>query len=93
MHNFNSLPAFRNEFVSLEPLLEDLCVEQHNILFRQAGWFIISAETRKRKSKVIPERKWIEEIVYKCTKNDKPVFMKDSLKDIWKDSLIQEYPF
>lgn len=27
VHDFNSLPAFRNTFVSIEPLLEDLCVE------------------------------------------------------------------
>ena len=88
-----SLPAFRNTFVSIEPLLEDLCVEQHNILFRQVDWFIIGSETGNRKSKVVPERKWIEEIVQECKKNNKPVFMKESLKDIWREPLIQEYPF
>ena len=93
VHDFNSLPAFRNTFVSIEPLLEDLCVEQHNILFRQVDWFIIGSETGNRKSKVVPERKWIEEIVQECKKNNKPVFMKDSLKDIWREPLIQEYPF
>lgn len=92
VHNFNFLPAFRNTFVSIEPLLEDFCVEQHNILFRQVDWFIIGAETGNRKNKVVPKREWIEEIVYECKGNNKPVFMKESLKDIWKKPLIQEYP-
>lgn len=63
------------------------------ISFRQDDLFIIGAETGNRKSKVVPGQKWIEEIVYECRKNDKPVFMKESLKDVWESPLIQEYPF
>lgn len=83
MHNFNSLPAFHNTFISIEPLLEELCVEQHNILFQQVDWFIIGAETGNRKNKDVPEREWIEEILQECKKNNKPAFMKESLRDIW----------
>lgn len=91
-HLFNSLPAFCNTFVSIEPILEDLQPEKCNILFRQVDWFIIGAETGRRKDKVIPERKWIEDVVNECRKNNKPVFMKSSLIDIWGEPLIQEFP-
>lgn len=92
MHLFNYLPACRNTFVSIEPILEDLEVEKHNIMFRMVDWFIIGAETGRRKNKVVPERKWIEDIVNECRKNRKPIFMKSSLTEIWGESLIQEFP-
>lgn len=89
---FNCLPAQCNTFVSIEPILEDLEVDKCNIMFYQVGWFIIGAETGQRKNKVIPERKWIENIVNECRKRNKPVFMKSSLADIWGEPLIQEFP-
>lgn len=92
MHLFNSLPACRNTFVSIEPILEDLKVEEHNVMFRLVDWFIIGAETGRRKNKVVPERKWIEDIVNECRKRNKPVFMKSSLSDIWGKTLMQEFP-
>lgn len=92
MHLFNFLPEGCNTFVSIEPILSDLEVEKHNIMFRLVDWFIIGAETGNRKSKVIPERKWIEDIVNECKKRNKPVFMKSSLADIWGEPLIQEFP-
>lgn len=92
VHLFNSLPAGANTFVSMEPILEDLQPEKHNILFRQVDWVIIGAETGNRKGKAIPERKWIEDIVKLCRENRKPVFMKDSLSEVWGDSLIREWP-
>lgn len=92
MHLFNSLPAFCNIFVSMEPILEDLQVNKNNLLFRQVHWVIIGAETGRRKDKVIPKRKWIEDIVNECRKNGTPVFMKSSLAEIWGEPLIQEFP-
>lgn len=92
MHLFNSLPARCNTFVSIEPILENLEVEKYNVMFRQVDWFIIGAETGNRKSKVVPERKWIEDIVNECKKGNKPVFMKSSLAGIWGEPLIQEFP-
>lgn len=89
---FNYLPAFCNTFVSIEPLLEDLEVEKCNIMFMQVDWVIIGAETGRRKDKIVPDRKWIEDILNKCRKNGKPVFMKSSLSDIWGEPLIQEFP-
>lgn len=91
---FNQLPAFCNTFVSIEPILEDLKPEKHNVMFRQVKWVIIGAETGRRKNKVVPERKWIEDIVNECRNAyyPVPVFMKSSLADIWGEPLIQEFP-
>ena len=46
----------------------------------------------KSAGKVIPERQWIEDIIGMCRIYGKPVFMKNSLADIWEGPLIQEYP-
>lgn len=75
-----------NIFVSMEPLLE--AIEPP-----PAKWIIIGAETGIRKNKIIPKREWIEKIVYECRKDKVPVFMKSSLTNVWKDELIQEYPW
>ena len=74
-----------NTFVSIEPILEPM-----KTYFGK--WVIIGAETSRRKNKVVPERKWIEDIVNECTKADIPIFMKSSLANIWGEPLIQEFP-
>jgi len=56
-------------------------------------WVIVGAETGNRKGKVIPEREWIENIVNECRRSKVPVFMKNSLAEIWREPLIQEYPW
>ncbi len=90
---FNSLPAFCNTFVSIEPILENLrLVKKHNVIFRQVNWFIIGLETGRRKDKVVPKKEWIEDIVDECRKADIPVFMKSGLADVWGEPLIQEFP-
>ena len=60
--------------------------------YNMPEWVIIGAETGRRKDKVIPERKWIEDIVNECRKADIPLFMKFSLAEIWGEPLIQEFP-
>lgn len=82
-------------FFSIEPLLED--ITQSEYWKNSCGkwymdWVIIGAETGKRKDRVVPERKWIENIVKDCEKEDIPVFMKSSLAEIWGEPLIQEFP-
>ena len=79
MCRFNQLPKFCNTFVSIEPILEDLKLAEHNVMFQQANWIIIGAETGHRKGKAIPCKEWIEDIVQWCDKSGIPVFMKDSL--------------
>lgn len=60
--------------------------------YHMPEWVIIGAETGRRKNKVIPKRKWIEDIVNGCRKAEIPIFMKSSLADIWGEPLIQEFP-
>ncbi len=75
-------------FVSLEPLHDKIFVGYLNAYH----WVIIGAETGNRKGKVIPKRKWVAEIVDYCKTNQIPVFLKENLRDIWGEKLIQEYP-
>lgn len=79
------LPRNTHTFVSVEPILEPVRPALED-------WIIVGAETGRRKNKVVPERKWIEDIVNECRKHNKPVFMKSSLADIWGEPLIQEFP-
>lgn len=76
-------------FLSIEPMQKPL--EELRYL-KDYGWIIIGAETGNRKGKVIPERKWIEDIVNHCKRSKIPVFLKDNLLDIWEGDLIQEFP-
>lgn len=85
------LPLGGKKFVSIEPILEDLDIIGEPII-NYVDWVIIGAETGRRKNKVIPERKWIEDIVNECKENGTAVFMKSSLADIWGEPLIQEFP-
>ena len=85
------LPLGGKKFVSIEPILEDLDIIGEPII-NYVDWVIIGAETGRRKNKVIPERKWIEDIVNECKENGTAVFMKSSLSDIWEEPLIQEFP-
>lgn len=82
-----------NTFVSIEPILEPMKNHQVWQSYIHFGkWVIIGAETGRRKGKVIPKREWIEDIINECRKANIPVFMKESLADIWGEPLIQEFP-
>ena len=82
----------RNTFLSIEPIMGEFG-KCENITNKLIQWVIVGAETGNRKGKVIPKREWIEEIVENCRKRNIPVFLKNSLRDIWGESLIQEYPW
>ncbi len=77
-----------NTFLSIEPIFASISP----LTISGVKWIIIGAETGRRKDKVIPERKWIEDIVNECKKSDIPIFMKSSLADIWGEPLIQKFP-
>jgi protein gp37 len=76
-------------FVSIEPILEDIGDFGGGIL---PEWIIVGAETGNRKDKVVPEKSWIDNIVRQCRENNIPIFMKESLRALYGDSLIQEFP-
>ena len=93
--DFNSF--IRNEkinnlkFVSFEPLLEDIHPYTYLNFDREIGWVIFGAETGNRRGKIIPKREWIKDIVNYCRYKDIPVYLKDSLKDIYPVE-IKEFP-
>ena len=74
-----------NTFVSIEPILEPFDYPDIPPALLD-DWYIIGAETGSRAEKVVPERKWVENIVQLCGDNGKPLFMKDSMKGIWATS-------
>lgn len=86
------LPEYCHTFISIEPILEDFNIVDGDLRLSDLEWVIIGAETGRRKDKVIPKRKWIEDIVNACREMNIPVFMKSSLADIWGEPLIQEFP-
>jgi protein gp37 len=81
---------YKPDFLSIEPIHEEINISTNNPFLR---WIIIGGETGNRKNKVIPKREWIESIVNQCRRANMPVFMKSSLKGIWGEELIQEYPW
>lgn len=90
-------------WVSIEPMLTDLCVQEAFCAFyytpggeaetKRWQWVVIGAETGNRKDKVVPKREWVEKIVAECDKWGTPVFMKASLRDMMGDDFRQEYPW
>ena len=81
-----------NTFISIEPILEPFPYPDSPAALTD-NWVIFGAETGKRADKVTPERSWLEPYVEFCKEHQIPVFMKESLKDIWGEPLIQEYPW
>lgn len=41
----------------------------------------------------MPERSWIEDAVKVFKDRGKPVFMKDSMKPVWGEDLLTEFPW
>jgi protein gp37 len=82
-----------NTFVSIEPILEafpDSANPDSGI--QKVKWVIVGAETGVQRDKVVPEKEWIRDIVKACRATKTPVFLKDSLENIWGEDLIQEWP-
>ena len=86
-----------NTFASIEPLLEpfEAVGERGNGsegYEKKVEWVIIGAMTGPGSAKKQPKREWIQAIVDDASITGVPVFMKDSLKAVWGDDLIREYP-
>ena len=76
-------------FLSIEPILEQIDPNLFSEL--NINWVILGSESGNRKGKVIPKREWIEDIVSYCRKNKMPIYLKDSLKNIYPTE-IKEFP-
>jgi len=75
-------------FTSIEPILEE--INPLDLIF--LDWVILGAETGDyRKGKIIPKKEWIEKIVKFCQDNDIPIYLKNSLKNIYPE-IIKEFP-
>jgi len=74
------------KFVSFEPLLERLDCYPSG-----PDWIIIGKLTGYG-HKHDPDIAWINDIVKDCTNQGTKVFLKNNLKDIWGENLIQEFP-
>jgi protein gp37 len=73
------------KFISFEPLLEEV-----ELNFK-VGWVIIGAETGQRPDRVIPKKEWIEKIIDYCRDKDIPIYLKNSLREIYPVE-IKEFP-
>ena len=74
------------KFISFEPIFNEISINLENI-----DWVILGAETGNRKGKIIPKKGWIENIVNYCKSNKIPIYLKDSLKEIYPEE-IKEFP-
>ena len=74
-------------YLSIEPIHGSI---KYNFI-RCFDWIILGAETGNRKGKVISQPAWIDYIVDYCIKADIPIYLKDSLKDIYPVE-IKEFP-
>ena len=74
-------------FLSFEPILSD---HVHGFYFDH-DWLILGLETG-RKDIFIPKLGNLNVIVDTCRHFHIPIFMKESMKKIWKGELIQEFP-
>jgi protein gp37 len=86
--------GIKNTFLSMEPLAYNASSPfRYGVFINSVKWVILGAETGNRKGKMIPNRECVEAIVSECRRNKIPVFLKDSLQEIWGKPLIQEYPW
>lgn len=58
-------------------------------MFFGIDWIIVGAETGNRKDKIIPEREWIERILYNARAEGIPIFLKDNLH---YPKVVREFP-
>lgn len=88
-----SLIINAHTFVSIEPLREYIAKENIDTICKIADWIIVGAETGRNKNKIVPQADWIEDIVAGADKEQKPVFMKDSLIPIvGEKNMRREFP-
>ena len=81
-----------NTFVSIEPIMGEF-TEPDALLHIPPDWTIIGAMTGAGAKKHTPKREWIDAIVKTRRRDNKPVFLKNNLADVWGEPLIQEFPW
>lgn len=79
------------KFVSFEPLLGKLNTSLLANVTEDFDWFIVGRLTGHGK-KYDPDISWIKDIVTACADSGVKIFLKNNLKSIWGENLIQEFP-
>jgi len=81
----------KKRFVSFEPLLGYINWEGFRLEFSSLDWIIVGQLTGHGK-KYNPQKYWINQIKFYAGYYGIPLFMKNNLKEIWGEPLIQEFP-
>ena len=76
-HGLRNNGVKNNLFVSCEPLLES--VEMPDVLWWRLNWLIIGALS-KGKTKIQPQKEWVEYLIGWASQYGIPVWMKDNLE-------------
>lgn len=74
------------KFYCFEPLLMEMELQCFQTL-EGIEWVIIGAETGSREGKVVPQLEWLIDIVEQCRMKKIPVYLKDSLKNIYPEKI------
>ncbi len=84
-----------NSFVSYEPILAGPDLWDFHMLKGSSfpAWWIIGAETGNRKGRVIPEKRWVDDVTRFAHDHGAKVFMKESLRGLMGADFIQEFPW
>ncbi len=75
-----------NLWLSIEPIMGPVDLK---LSLAWLDWIVIGAETGNRKRKVVPDPKWIEDIIGQCKVAGVPVFVKGKLAEAFP---VREYP-
>ena len=81
----------KRRFVSFEPLLGYINWEGFRLEFSSLDWIIVGQLTGHGK-KYEPKKYWINQIKFYARYYGIPLFMKNNLKEIFGEPLIQEFP-
>lgn len=84
---------YYHTFLSIEPMLERFGRGSDHGTVALTDWVIVGAETGNRKDRVKPEKEWIMDIVDECRERGKPIFMKESLRELMGGDFRQEFPW
>ena len=82
-----------NSFVSIEPILEPIIDQNDLCRISAMRWIIVGAETGNRKGKVVPMREWIEDVMEIARIANRPLYMKESLRELMGADFRQEFPW
>lgn len=80
-HNKSNL-----KFVCFEPLLMDMQLI-YFLNLEGIDWVIVGAETGRRRDRIIPKIEWVKRIIDECRMRKIPVYLKDSLKNIYPEEI------